>query len=595
VTWMTAASKTKNDLQAENEHLRMQNEELLNKNRELALLWERSKQTEEVLRESEFFFKESQRAASIGSYKFDYITATWESSEILDAIFGIGRDYPRGIRGWLEIVHPDDREMMDQYLREEVIANRKPFAKEYRIIRKNDGETRWVHGLGELGYNENGFLLSLIGTIQDVTERKLAELALIETRHDLDRAQEVGNIGSWRLDVRSNALTWSDESYRIFGVPKGTPLTYESFLSTVHPDDRREVDTQWNASLRGEPYDLEHRLVVDGTVKWVREKAFLEFEADGSLIGGFGIAQDITKRKVAEEELLKAHAELEQRVAERTMELAASINRLQSEICERELAEISLRKETSERLRAMEILREKEQLLIQQNRQAAMGEMIGNIAHQWRQPLNTLGLFTQSLGVCYGTPLFNREFLDSSIARSMDMIQYMSRTIDDFRDFFKPEKEKADFNVIDAIKNTLSLLEGHFQNPTISIDIIENDNPVVNGYQNEFAQVFLNILNNARDAIVERKIADARITITIFSEDCRAAVTVADNAGGIPEDIISKVFDPYFTTKGPQLGTGIGLFMSKTIIEKNMGGRLSVRNTDSGAEFTIEVGNEVQS
>ena len=120
----------------------------------------------------------------------------------------------------------------------------------------------------------------------------------------------MGNIGSWRLDVRRNVLTWSDENYRIFGIPKGTPLTYETFLAAVHPEDRTHVDTQWKAGLRGEPYDIEHRLVVDGLVKWVREKAYLEFDEDGSLLGGFGITQDITERKQAEEELLRLNEEL---------------------------------------------------------------------------------------------------------------------------------------------------------------------------------------------------------------------------------------------------------------------------------------------
>ena len=133
------------------------------------------------------------------------------------------------------------------------------------------------------------------------TEQALA--ALRQSQEDLDRAQAVGQIGSWRLDVRRNVLTWSDENHRIFGVPKGTPLTYETFLGTIHPDDRQYVDTQWQAGLRGEPYDIEHRLVVDGQIKWVREKAYLEFDDAGELLGGFGITEDITDRKRAEEEI----------------------------------------------------------------------------------------------------------------------------------------------------------------------------------------------------------------------------------------------------------------------------------------------------
>ena len=551
-----------------------------------------TRNAEQAPSESEFFFKESQRAAAIGSYKFDLITGTIECSEIMDNIFGIDKNYSRSIEGWLDVLHPDDRDMMGRYLKEEVMAKGKPFDKEYRIIRINDGETRWVHGLGEV-IIDNGTLSSLIGTVQDITERKLAEIALHEIKCDLDRAQEVGKIGSWRLDVRSNVLTWSDESYRIYGIPKGTPLTYELFLSTVHPDDREYVDTKWKSALRGEPYDIEHRIVVDGQLKWIREKAYLEFEKDGSLIGGFGITQDITKRKVAEEELLKANDELEQRVAERTMELADTISHLQAKIKESNLAEISLRKESAERLRAVEALRENEQMLIHQSRQAAMGEMINNIAHQWRQPLNTLGLEIQQLLLFYDQGEFDREFLENGVKSSMELIKYMSKTIDDFRNYFKPDKEKAEFKVHEAIVNSLSLLEGSLQPSKINIEIIPKDDPVICGFQNEFAQVLINIVNNAKDALNERKISDPRVAINLFREKGSAIVTITDNAGGIPDEILEKVFDPYFTTKGQQ-GTGVGLFMSKAIIEKNMGGRLSVRNVADGAEFRVEVPGEPQ-
>jgi two-component system, cell cycle sensor histidine kinase and response regulator CckA len=151
-----------------NDKLQATNENLL---REI----EDRKKAEEALKESEYFFRESQRSASIGSYKADFVAGYWESSEVMDTIFGIGQDYDRSIQGWLEIVHPEDREMMAHYLKEEVIAKRKPFSKEYRIIRKNDGETRWVNGTGTVHFDNNGKVLSLFGTILDITERKLTE------------------------------------------------------------------------------------------------------------------------------------------------------------------------------------------------------------------------------------------------------------------------------------------------------------------------------------------------------------------------------------------------------------------------------------
>jgi PAS domain S-box-containing protein len=140
------------------------------------------KRAEEALRESEFFFKESQRAAFIGSYKGDLFAGLWESSEVLDQIFGIDESYNRSVQGWLDLVHPDEREMMDRYFLEEVISKRKPFNKEYRIIRKSDGEIRWVNGLGKVDFDSERNVISLIGTIQDITERKRTEEALLKTQ-----------------------------------------------------------------------------------------------------------------------------------------------------------------------------------------------------------------------------------------------------------------------------------------------------------------------------------------------------------------------------------------------------------------------------
>jgi PAS domain S-box-containing protein len=170
---------------------------------------------------------------------------------------------------------------------------------------------------------------AFVGYVGDVlrTARAKAEeqaRQLRESHQDLNRAQAVAHTGSWRLDVRRNELTWSDEAYHIFGVPKGKPLTYESFLEFIHPDDRQYVDTKWKAALAGEKYDIEHRIVVNDQIKWVRERAELEFDKNGALLGGFGTVTNITQRKQMEEELRESRDELEKRVEERTAELRAA-------------------------------------------------------------------------------------------------------------------------------------------------------------------------------------------------------------------------------------------------------------------------------
>lgn len=173
-----------------------------------------------------------------------------------------------------------------------------------------DGTRRLIHWTNSCLTDPSGAVEFVIGTGIEVTEWRQAEGALRQSREDLDRAQEVGQIGWWRLDTRRNVLTWSDETYRIFGMPKGAPLSYETFLGVIHPDDREFVDAKWSAGLRGEPYDIEHRIVADGQVKWVREKAFLEFDDAGGLLGGFGITQDITDRKEAEAALRESEERL---------------------------------------------------------------------------------------------------------------------------------------------------------------------------------------------------------------------------------------------------------------------------------------------
>ena len=248
-----------------------------------------------------------------------------------------------------------------------------------------------------------------------------------------------------------------------------------------------------------------------------------------------------------------------------------------------------LEEETARRIRAMEELRQKEQMMLQQNRMAAMGEMLNNIAHQWRQPLNILGIRIQEIGLSYEHGEYSQELLDEKIAKAMENLQHLSQTIDDFRDFTQPTTEKSLFSVEQVVAKTLSLIEASFTEWGIAIEVDISGAPQIDGYPNEFSQVLLNILMNAKDELRERRPHDARIAVSAWTEDGRTVVTITDNAGGIESEILGKVFDAYFTTKELGKGTGIGLFMSKDIIERKMAGHLSVRNVEDGAQFKIEV------
>ena len=235
---------------------------------------------------------------------------------------------------------------------------------------------------------------------------------------------------------------------------------------------------------------------------------------------------------------------------------------------------------------AVKELRQKDQALIQQNRLATMGEMINNIAHQWRQPLNLISLIVQGLTEY---KQLSQEELDQEVERIMGVIMHMSQTIDDFRYFFRQDKEKTRFTANQTVARAVEFISASLIGKGISISITEQPEVSIFGYSNEYAQVLLNILSNAKDVLVEKNVTDPHIDISISREDDRSVVTITDNGGGINTDVMPRIFDPYFTTREKTQGTGIGLYMSKIIVEQNMGGRLSAENVAGGVAFRIEV------
>jgi PAS domain S-box-containing protein len=333
-------------------------------------------------------------------------------------------------------------------------------------------------------------------------------------------------------------------------------------LKIVHPEDvARYKNHMHEIQENGQPMPIDFRITTrDGQERWISHVCRPVVDRDGSPLGQRASNRDITNRKRAEAEL----QESEQRYRQLNETLEQRIEQ------------------------AVDELRQKDQLLLIQSREAVMGEMVGNIAHQWRQPLNTLGLIAQEMQLTYRMGEFSGDCVEINVKKILEIIRHMSNTIDDFRNFFRPGTEKEEFKVRVALEKSLSLLEASLTAQNIRTEVVTTDDPVIYGYPNEFSQVLLNILTNARDAFASGLVPDPLVVITVFNEAGKTVVTVADNAGGIPEEIIDKIFDPYFTTKGPEHGTGIGLFMCKTIIEKNMNGAISARNVGSGVEFRIE-------
>lgn len=231
--------------------------------------------------------------------------------------------------------------------------------------------------------------------------------------------------------------------------------------------------------------------------------------------------------------------------------------------------------------------KEKERLLYSQSKLAAMGEMMDAVAHQWKQPINLINMEVNMVKYDFEDNLIDEEYIDKFQESVNAQIQHMTTTLNEFRSFFRPNKDIADFDVKDMIDKVLFLTKDEFMKNKININVIEKDKLILNGIENEFKHLILNIINNAKDAFNEKNIKNRNIDITISKDNDFNRISIEDNAGGIPENIIKDIFKANVTTKAEDKGTGIGLYMSSQIAQKH-NGILYVENTQNGAKFVFE-------
>jgi C4-dicarboxylate-specific signal transduction histidine kinase len=272
------------------------------------------------------------------------------------------------------------------------------------------------------------------------------------------------------------------------------------------------------------------------------------------------LAEALALRKQAEDQLRSLNAELEQRIE-----------------------------------REVENNRAKDRILMHQARLAAMGEMLSNIAHQWRQPLNNISLIVQNLQIEFEKGVLTAASCREYVEECIKFLMYMSSTIDNFSALYQPDYDRQLFDLYHTVSETISLVREELESHGITIKLVKECDSTVNGFKKEFSLVLLNIIQNAKEAIMSRQPAVPFVEIVCSKKGESALVRVKDNGGGIPSEIMDKIFDPYFTIKFKAQGVGMGLYMSKMIIEKHMGGRIYARNSSSGAELTIELPLECES
>jgi len=238
---------------------------------------------------------------------------------------------------------------------------------------------------------------------------------------------------------------------------------------------------------------------------------------------------------------------------------------------------------------AQQKIKEQEKMMLAQSGHAAMGEMISMIAHQWRQPISVISMDANNIIADIELESVSNEALMKDAQSIIKQTQHLSKTIDDFRDFLKPNKQKEKVLVSDVFSETLSVIGKSLENNNIKIQNKFDTSTQVQIYSRELLQVLLNILKNAKEVLIENREKERKITNSIFEDEKYINIEMCDNAGGIKDDIIDKIFDPYFSTKDEKNGTGLGLYMSKIIVEKHIKGILQVQNKKDGVCFRVRI------
>ena len=342
-----------------------------------------------------------------------------------------------------------------------------------------------------------------------------------------------------------------------------------------------------------------HKIDVDGYLYY--SKYFKEF--DWYIVYGFNISQ-MSKSELKKQEslqqvldnelefLTKISALIVILVLILSMIFSRTVNRMflsyQKEVKSRQ-GQLELLNASLEQKVARELynLRQKDKMLIQQSKMADMGDMLSLIAHQWRQPLNQLSYIFMNIDSAYEYKELNKKYLDGKIKEGNHLLEFMSQTIDDFRDYFKPNQKRELINISDIVKRAIELMKKPLEDSNIEIVHTNRCNKEIELYVNEFVQVILSLIKNAKDVLIHNSIKNPKIEIVTSCDEDGVVVEVKDNGGGIEVYILDQIFEPYFTTKDKQHGTGLGLYMSKMIVEEHLGGKITVENIDKGACFKI--------
>lgn len=349
---------------------------------------------------------------------------------------------------------------------------------------------------------------------------------------------------------RNGVITYASEAMVNLSGYSKDELIGQAHSLLRHPDTKDTLyNDLWNTLNSGNIWtgELKNKK-KNGDLFWLQTTITAELDINGRIIGFNAVSHDNTLKK----ELEYLTQNLESRVSE----------------------EISKNKQQASHM-------------LQQSRLAQMGEMISMIAHQWRQPLASISAISGTLSLDVMMDNYKKEFFQERLEAISNLSQHLSSTINDFRSFFKEKKDYETTSLSEIVNTSLKIIGSTLESKGITIEKTTDDDIVLETYPNEIKQVLLNLLKNAEEAFDDNRTIDPKITIQGHIKDDMAYLSIQDNAGGVPPEIMEKIFDPYFTTKTKKDGTGLGLYMSKTIIEEHCGGKINIMNINNGVCFEL--------
>ena len=499
------------------------------------------KELEDSLKYAKARYEQAERIGHVGSWEYLIDTKEFWGSDEAKRIYGFESESDVFTVETVEGCIPE-REQVHQAL-EDLLTKGKEYNLEFEIHPYDKGPAKIITSIAEVEYDERDIPTRVQGFIQDITQRKQTEQELKVSNVKLaEKSKEFETI----LKEAPNPIMLHNEAGEVLfinraweelsGYKYSEINTIDKWIEQAHAEEKfaikEHINTLYKLTSRGDKSEYKITTKNRDVIIWQFSSAPL------------GI---IDKKRV---------------VVSSAMDITE--------------------------------LKKKDEFMIAQSRHAAMGEMIGMIAHQWRQPLSVVSMIANNMILDVALGEFDDTKAQEASNQILEQTKHLSHTIDDFRNFFKPDKDVAKVKMENIINETFSIVKDSLVNNHIEFKILNQSESEIYAYPRELMQVFVNIISNAKDALVLKKGKDAYIEVTIYEDEKYVYTQICDNGGKIDEDVLPKIFDPYFTTKDEKTGTGLGLYMSKMIVEDHLHGSIEVLNIDNGVCFTIKLLKELQ-